>query len=355
MLTKRYFILRLEEKHMTLGYYTSKEDLVLCSETAIALYDTSVEEHCRLERIVEIESEQDFVGRTRCAQRQHCGALERNLNLVQDVWREYQASQTVTAAIPSGNRTTHFTKVPRTKLVIQMVQQFVRGRRSTRTRTTAVDVMMYLKEMYALDFDVEDKKQYAASYRAVQRFLKAQGYKRGSRKGTSTYHLSTANALARDTYVKLMHPHSTTPTRSNVVYSDESYFHHHYKSHHQDLFDPSDDHDVQSKEKHKGRRYCFVAGILNSPTSVSKVMALDIFTGGKPRAKEPQDYHGMFDHAYYVKWFGRNGRKWGYQRSYHSRQREVPQVPAQINTNEWTSQKSLVGRMSTVWDFDHGQ
>ncbi|RHY22308.1 hypothetical protein DYB32_009538 [Aphanomyces invadans] len=72
MLTKRYFILRLEEKHMTLGYYTSKEDLVLCSETPIgpghALYDISVEGHRRLELrhgtsslIVEIESEQDFV------------------------------------------------------------------------------------------------------------------------------------------------------------------------------------------------------------------------------------------------------------------------------------------------------
>uniref|UniRef100_K3WP80 PH domain-containing protein n=1 Tax=Globisporangium ultimum (strain ATCC 200006 / CBS 805.95 / DAOM BR144) TaxID=431595 RepID=K3WP80_GLOUD len=35
MWTKRYFILRLEERHMTLGYYTSKESLVLCSETPI--------------------------------------------------------------------------------------------------------------------------------------------------------------------------------------------------------------------------------------------------------------------------------------------------------------------------------
>ncbi|TYZ57465.1 hypothetical protein PybrP1_000816 [[Pythium] brassicae (nom. inval.)] len=35
MWTKRYFILRLEERHMTLGYYTSKESLTLCSETPI--------------------------------------------------------------------------------------------------------------------------------------------------------------------------------------------------------------------------------------------------------------------------------------------------------------------------------
>ncbi|RHY49106.1 hypothetical protein DYB38_009831 [Aphanomyces astaci] len=122
-----------------------------------------------------------------------------------------------------------------------MVQQFVRDRRETRTRTTAVEVMMYLKEMCVLDIDVDDKKQFAASYRTMQRFLKAQGYKRGRRKGYSTYHLSKA----------------------------------------------------------------IVAGIPDCPTMASKVMALDIFTGGKSRAKEPKDYHGMFDHAYYVKWFGR--------------------------------------------------
>ncbi|KAL0582628.1 hypothetical protein ABG067_007395 [Albugo candida] len=35
MWSKRYFILRLEERHMTLGYYVTKESLVLCSETPI--------------------------------------------------------------------------------------------------------------------------------------------------------------------------------------------------------------------------------------------------------------------------------------------------------------------------------
>ncbi|KAE8894740.1 Extracellular signal-regulated kinase 1 [Phytophthora fragariae] len=35
MWTRRYFILRLEERHMTLGYYTSKDSLTLCAETPI--------------------------------------------------------------------------------------------------------------------------------------------------------------------------------------------------------------------------------------------------------------------------------------------------------------------------------
>nr|ACM46122.1 MAP kinase [Hyaloperonospora parasitica] len=33
--TRRYFILRLEERHMTFGYYTSKDSLTLCTETPI--------------------------------------------------------------------------------------------------------------------------------------------------------------------------------------------------------------------------------------------------------------------------------------------------------------------------------
>ncbi|ETV64322.1 hypothetical protein H257_18771 [Aphanomyces astaci] len=160
-----------------------------------------------------------------------------------------------------------------------MVQAFVRDRRSTRTRTTATDVSNYLREMSILD---------------VQRYLRAQGYKRGNRKGSSTYHLSKANALARDVYVRKMQALVDAPDGPHVVYTDESYIHHHYKSHHQALYDPSDTMDLPSKEKHKGRRYCFVAAILDSPTLESK-----------STAKQPKDYHGMFDTEYYVAWFGR--------------------------------------------------
>ncbi|KAF0700420.1 Aste57867_9045 [Aphanomyces stellatus] len=70
--TKRYFILRLEEKHMTLGYYTSKDELILCSESPIgpghSLHDVTVDGHLRLElrhgtssMVLEVEVEADFV------------------------------------------------------------------------------------------------------------------------------------------------------------------------------------------------------------------------------------------------------------------------------------------------------
>ncbi|RHY89342.1 hypothetical protein DYB26_003262 [Aphanomyces astaci] len=232
-------------------------------------------------------------------------ALGRSMHVVQDVWREYQQSQTVTALAPPANHYAHITTVPRTKRIAEMVQAFVRDRQSTRTRTTATDVSNYLCEMSILEYEPNDKKEFAAALRSVQRYLRAQGYKRGNWKGSSTYHLSKANALARDVYVRKMQALVDAPDGPHIVYTDESYIHHHYKSHHQALYDPSDTMDLPSKEKHKGRCYCFVAAIQDSPTLESKVMAIDIFTGGKSTAKQPKDYHGMFDTEYYVAWFGR--------------------------------------------------
>ena len=49
MWTRRYFILRLETHHMTLGYYNSRDDLTLCTETPIGpghrLFDRSNPRH----------------------------------------------------------------------------------------------------------------------------------------------------------------------------------------------------------------------------------------------------------------------------------------------------------------------
>ncbi|KAF0726166.1 hypothetical protein Ae201684_015500 [Aphanomyces euteiches] len=111
--------------------------------------------------------------------------------------------------------------------------------------------------------------------------------------------------VACDQYVRMMQPFIASDQRPPIVYTDESYIHHHYKCPNYDLYDPLDKLDVPRKEKHKGRRYCFIAAILDSPTMDSHVMALDIFTGGNSKAKEPKDYHAMFNHEYYVTWFGK--------------------------------------------------
>ncbi|RHZ08379.1 hypothetical protein DYB31_006209 [Aphanomyces astaci] len=203
--------------------------------------------------------------------------LGRNVAVVRGVWREYCDYGTVTAATPAANRTAHPTRVVHSTQNIELIQAFVRSRRATRMRTTAVDVLTYLNEMDVLSVDLTSKTATLAGVCAVQRFLKRRGYKRGKKPGSSSYHLSKSNVLARDEYVQHMHPLLTGTIR------------------------PSQD--IQRKENHKGRRFGFIAGILDSPAMDFRVLILDIFRGGKSQAKEPKDYHGMFNHDYFVKWF----------------------------------------------------
>ncbi|OQR85731.1 hypothetical protein ACHHYP_20551 [Achlya hypogyna] len=80
---------------------------------------------------------------------------------------------------------------------------------------------------------------------------------------------------------------------------DESFIHHHSRAK-DSLYHPTDAPDLQPKEKHKGQRLCFIAGILSDGPDDSHVLGLHIFKGGR---NQPKDYHGMFDHAYFVKWF----------------------------------------------------
>ncbi|RQM25884.1 hypothetical protein B5M09_013497, partial [Aphanomyces astaci] len=208
-------------------------------------------------------------------------ALGRNVAVVRGVWCEYCDYGTVTAATPAANRTAHPTRLIHSTQNIELIQAFVRSRRVTRMRGTAVDVLTLPPSLAS----------------------KRRGYKRGKKPGSSSYHLSKSNVLARDEYVQLMHPLLTGTIRPSVVYMDESFIHHHYKRQHDSLYDPSDEQDIQRKENHKGRRFCFIAGILDSPAMDCRVLTLDIFRGGKSQAKEPNDYHGMFNHDHFVKWF----------------------------------------------------
>ncbi|ETV90056.1 hypothetical protein H310_15112, partial [Aphanomyces invadans] len=58
-----------------------------------------------------------------------------------------------------------------------------------------------------------------------------------------------------------------------------------------------------TKPKHKGRRYCFIAGILDDGSDVSHLLGLDIFVGGKKNGKTAKDYNSMFNHDYSDDWF----------------------------------------------------
>jgi len=84
-----------------------------------------------------------------------------------------------------------------------------------------------------------------------------------------------------------------------VLYMDESFIHHHYTRAKDSIYDPTDTTADEPKAKHKGRRLCFIAGVLAATPDDAHVLGLHIFEGGK----QTQDYHGMFNHEYFVSWF----------------------------------------------------
>ena len=87
--------------------------------------------------------------------------------------------------------------------------------------------------------------------------------------------MSSKHAVLREKYLrrvsKLLTENKVNPEDPTaMVYMDESYLHHHYKRYHDSLYDASDHLDHAPKEKHKGRRYCFIAALVdlgpNGPT-----------------------------------------------------------------------------------------
>ncbi|RHY46144.1 hypothetical protein DYB38_010865 [Aphanomyces astaci] len=183
-----------------------------------------------------------------------------------------------------------------------MVRQYIRQRSLTRVRTVAKDIMALLVEAGVIQCNTQDRGSSASCLRIVQIYLEKLGFKRGKRRAKATYSVSSAHAAARDIYVRKM---NNLDANTPVVYMDESYIHHHYTRHQDSLFDPTDD--APLKEKHKGRRMCFIAGIMACRASGanSTVVALDIFEGGKKSKDDPKDYHAMFNHTYFVKWLER--------------------------------------------------
>ncbi|ETV81170.1 hypothetical protein H257_05757 [Aphanomyces astaci] len=132
------------------------------------------------------------------------------------------------------------------------------------------DVMALLLEAKIIHYDVNCKPEAVNCLRRVQQFLVKLGFKRGKRRGHAAYAMSSAHATARDVYVQhMMQLAPATP----VVYLDESYIHHHYARHHDSLYDPTDN--GPTKEMHKGRRFCFIAGIMAASPTESVVVGLD--------------------------------------------------------------------------------
>ncbi|ETV71429.1 hypothetical protein H257_13312 [Aphanomyces astaci] len=216
--------------------------------------------------------------------------LGRSERIVQEVWSTYMRTKAVVAVLPPSNTQQRPTRITRTHAISSMVRQYIRQRSLTRARTVAKDVMALLVEAGVIQCNTQDRGSSASCLRIVQIYLEKLGFKRGKRRGKATYSVSSGYAAARDIYVQKM---NNLDANAPVVYMDENYIHDHYTRHQDSLFDPTDD--APLKEKHKGRRMCFIAGIMAGRASGanSKDIALDIFEGGKKSKDDPKDYHAI--------------------------------------------------------------
>ena len=242
------------------------------------------------------------------AQARTCKLLGCSTKTVVAVTSEWNEDETVSGAAGTGNKRRKKTRVPRTKDVLVSVRNFVRARRRTQTRVTALDVRSHLRGEKHLVYDEENKTDCRNALRAVQRYLRHEGFQRGVRKGVMSYQEKESLAKKRWDYLSALAANRAKPSgeRKREVYLDESYIHHHYKRHQDSLFDPSDAQDSTKRVQHKGKRYCFIAAIResNPDERVAKQESdkaglvpgsVVIFSGGKQK----KDYHQMFDGTFF--------------------------------------------------------
>lgn len=235
----------------------------------------------------------------------------RNYKVCANTWSAFVNTGDVEAASAGGPRGENATRFPRTNALRDDLRTWLYDRNLRRHRTVARDVVSFLVSRNVISIGDGDKAR-AAALRAVQRYLDDQGFSRGKRTGRVMYKQKPEVLLQRDRYVLRV---LELRESRRFVYMDESYCHHHHKAHTDSLFDPTDARPVP-KDQHKGRRYCFIGAIVSADPTVPEAArgdeqkahfmadTLDIFEGRANRTGKPQtkDYHGMFDHDYFVGW-----------------------------------------------------
>ncbi|EGD77916.1 hypothetical protein PTSG_09551 [Salpingoeca rosetta] len=238
--------------------------------------------------------------------------LQRSTDVCQQAWKDYERAQAVSVADNDGPRGTKTTKFKRTEALRVKLQNWLYERTVKGNRTVAKDVLGFFCSSGVLPM-YSDPTSKANALRAVQRYLESLGYERGQRGGCTTYMEKEEVLIKRDAYITQMI--KARQQRRRIVYLDESYIHHHYRRHDESLYDPGDNR-LLPKQKHKGRRFCFIAAIISSDPAVPEAErseehraqllpeTLDIFEGGKKQSGKAQtkDYHGMFDSAYFERW-----------------------------------------------------
>ena len=167
-----------------------------------------------------------------------------------------------------GNSKPKKRRIPPTVENVMLIRAFVREERKKGKRVTALQILQHLRDVGKVTVEQadgkDDPKGYKAALRAVQRLLQGLGYGRGASRGDGSIELKQHVRDARNEYLERIKEEDAKPVHEQMrrVYTDESYIHQHYRSHHQSLFDPADKQDVQVKLKHKGKRYRFISAIM---------------------------------------------------------------------------------------------
>ncbi|KAG9404224.1 hypothetical protein AC1031_005763 [Aphanomyces cochlioides] len=92
-------------------------------------------------------------------------ATGRSQRVVKAVWKDYLDSKTVVPVAPPSNTTQHASRIPKSTHITSAVQEFIRNRRMTRTRTVAGDVMEFLFENGFIALDYSCSKSLASAER----------------------------------------------------------------------------------------------------------------------------------------------------------------------------------------------
>jgi len=150
----------------------------------------------------------------------------------------------------SGNSDEKDTRIPRTVALQIEVRDFVRSRRSNRSRVTGRQVLDFFIQKGFISIPQDETGKYLktpfdSAYRATLRWLSEfGGYKRGKRNNI----VPRADQVAKRHYfLREFFKNRQLPAEDRLreVYTDESYIHEHYSRHEDSLWDPNDEQDVQ--------------------------------------------------------------------------------------------------------------
>jgi hypothetical protein len=223
----------------------------------------------------------------------------------------------------SGNSDAKDTRIPRTHGLQVAVRDWLREKRANKTRVTARQLLDFFVEQKYLvvpltagegeGIHLYESKPLKVALRNVQRWIVWAGFRRGKRNNIQP---NAAHVLRRHAFLREFFANRALPPgeRLREVYLDESYIHQYYNRMDDSIWDPNDDQDIQfGKDKHKGKRYCFLCAIQGPnpasrddtlPSNKAGLVPGSIFMFCPNSTKDHKgDYHKVFNGDNFLRWW----------------------------------------------------